>query len=116
VVYAIVALVAIPVFALAFSGTVLFLGLFWSRFKTTGPGGFKTLYGKMLIIATIYVILAMVGIGGLIGLAIMALGYKTIFGAGWVEALVVGFLGGIVGVVLFVVVVGVLASLGVALA
>lgn len=49
--------------------------------------------------------LGLIGIGGIIGLAIMAGAYKAVFGAGWVEALVIGVLGGIIGAILFAVVV-----------
>ena len=113
--YALLVVVGIPVFALAFSATVKFLGLFWGRFETSGPGGFATLYTRMLIIAAIYVVLAMFGIGGLLGLLVMALGYKFVFYAGWVEALVIGILGGIIGWVLFVVVLVGLGAAGLAL-
>lgn len=93
--------VAVPVFALAFSATVKFLGLFWGRFQTSG-GGFGSLYARMLGIATVYLILSVVAIGGLLGLVVMTLCYKGAFGAGWVEALVVGILGGVIGWVLFI--------------
>ena len=95
--YVILFVVMVPLFALVFSGLVLLLGLFWDRFKTHGPGGFRALYAKFLIVSSVYVLLAMVGVGGWIGLAVMAVTYKYMFGAGWPEALVLGILGGIIG-------------------
>ncbi len=62
---------------------------------------------KFLIVASVYMILAVIGIGGLIGLAAMAFTYKLVFGAGWVEALVIGILGGIFG---WIAIITVLAS------
>jgi hypothetical protein len=115
-VYVLLVFVGIPLFALVFSVTVCFLGLFWNDFQTTGPGGFKMLYGKMLIIAAMYVLLSMAGIGGLIGLAIMAFGYKIVFAAGWLQAFVVGLLGGVVGWVLFLLVAVALSEMGLPLA
>ena len=95
--YVIVFVVGVPLFALAFSLATLFLGLFWDRFRPDGPGGFKTLYGKFLIVAAVYIVLGFLGLGGLIGLAVMAFAYKTVFGAGWIEAIVIGIVGGFLG-------------------
>ena len=100
--YVILFVVATPLFALVFSGLTLFLGLFWQRFETTGHGGFAQLYKQFLIVAAIYVALSMLGIVGLLGLLVMAAAYKTVFGAGIVEALVIGVVGGLIGWVLFV--------------
>ena len=115
-VYLLLAVVGVPLFALVFSGTVLFLGLFWDRFKTSGPGGFRMLYGKMLIISAIYLGLAVFGIHGLTGLVIMAVGYSAVFGASWVEALVIGILGGTAGWVLFIASLMALEAIGLPLA
>jgi hypothetical protein len=95
--YVIIFSVAVPVFALAFTGVTVFLGLFWSRFKPVGEGSIWDFYRQFLIVASVYVVLSLLGIGGLIGLLIMALAYKTVFGAGWVEALVIGIFGGALG-------------------
>lgn len=109
----IVIVIAVPFFALVFSGLVLLLGLLWDRFKTHGPGGFKVLYGKFLIVSLVYVLLSMLGVDGLIGLAVMAVTYKYMFGAGWPEALVLGILGGIIG---WVAIVGLLVGIAALLA
>ena len=110
--YFLLFVIGVPVFALAFAGTVKFLGLFWGRFETSGPGGFTMLFTKMLLVAAVYVLLSLAGIGGLLGLAVMALCYKSMFGAGWVEALVIGVLGGLVGWALFIVTALALTELG----
>jgi len=102
--YVVLAVIGIPLFAFVFAATVKFLGLFWLRFKTEGPGGFFQLWTQFLIVSTAYVALRCFWIGGLLGLVLMGLAYKTVFGAGWVEALVIGILGGGVGWVLFFVI------------
>lgn len=109
--YAVLLVIGIPLFALVFSVTVKFLGLFWGRFQTSG-GGFGALYAKFLAIAAVYMFLAMLGVGGLLGFLAMILGYKLLFGAGWVEALVIGLLGGFVGWVLLIVVLACLYAAG----
>ena len=88
--------VAVPIFALAFTLVTIFLGVLWNRFKPVGEGSLWDFYRQFLIVATVYVVLALLGLGGLIGFAVMALTYKTVFGAGWFEALVIGILGGLV--------------------
>lgn len=113
--YVLIAVIGIPLFALVFSGTTLFLGLFWSRFKPEGEGGFGQLYKQFFVIAVIYVALALIGIGGWIGLAVMAVGYRTVFGAGWVEALVIGLVGGLAGWAVLIGLLYTLAQLGVSL-
>ena len=110
--YVILFAIGVPLFALVFSGVVLLLGLVWERFRTSGPGGFGMLYLKFLIIAAVYMVLAVVGIGGLLGLMIMALAYKYVFGAGWVEALIIGIVGGIIGWVAFIGIVAALVDMG----
>ena len=84
-------------------------------FKASGDGGFKEMYCRFLIIAAVYVGLALIGIGGLIGLAVMAFTYKVIFDAGWLQAFVIGLLGGILGWILFFLTVLSLAMMGVPL-
>jgi hypothetical protein len=74
--------IAVPIFALAFTGVTLFLGLFWDRFKPEGEGSLWDLYRQFLTVAAVYVILGLLGIGGLLGLVVMAFTYKGVFGAG----------------------------------
>jgi hypothetical protein len=109
--YVLIFVVGVPLFALIFTGTVYFLGLFWDRFQISG-GSFKEVYVKFLIVAAVYLLLSVLGIGGIIGLGIMALCYKFTFDAGWVEALVLGILGGAVAWGLFIVVLMALAGMG----
>ncbi len=92
------------------------LGLFWKAFSTSGPGGFRIMYLKFLIISAAYLVLAVLGIGGLVGLGLMTLAYKFVFSAGWVQALVIGILGGFVGWLLFILVVAGLIQIGMPLA
>jgi len=94
--------VGVPLFALVFSVVTLLLGLVWDRFQTSGPGGFGMLYLKFLIIATAYMVLTVIGIRGILGLVVMAFAYKLVFGAGWVEALIIGIVGGIIGWIAFI--------------
>ncbi len=110
--YAILFVVGIPLFALAFSAATMLLGLFSDSFQTSGDGGFKTLYCKFLIVAAVYILLSVFGIGGVIGLAVMAFAYKVVFAAGWTQAVGIGIVGGIFGWVLFVVILVVLAAMG----
>lgn len=100
--YVVLVVVGVPLFALVFTGVTLFLGLFWSRFKPVGEGTFWDFYRQFLIIAAVYMVLSFFGIGGLLGLAVMAFAYKTVFGAGWFEALVIGILGGLLGWILMI--------------
>ncbi len=112
--YLVVAAIAIPLFALVFSVVTLFLALFWSRFKPVGDFSFGRFYLQFLIIAAAYVGLSFLGIGGLLGLAVMGLTYKLVFGAGWVEALVIGIVGGLVAWGLLIGILAALARLGMA--
>lgn len=89
-IYAILIVVGIPLFALVFSCVTLILGKISVHFETEGLSGFGDLYLHFLIIAGVYVVLSMLGIGGLLGLAVMALTYKSVFHAGWPQALVIG--------------------------
>ena len=109
--YVLIFVIGVPLFALIFTGTVYFLGLFWDRFAVSG-GSFKDVYLKFLIVAAVYLLLSVLGISGLIGLAIMALCYKFTFDAGWVEALVLGILGGAIAWGLFILVLLAMVGLG----
>ena len=89
--------------------------MFIKAFSTSGPGGFKTLYLKMLIISSVYVLLAAIGLGGLIGLVVMSIAYKAVFDAGWVQALIIGIVGGTLGWGLFIVILVGLQRMGMTL-
>lgn len=113
--YLIIFFVGIPLFALSFSVTCVVLGFFSEDFKPNGPGGFLQLYKQFLIIAAIYVGLAFVGIRGILGLGIIALGYKYVFHATWKHALIIGFFGGIAGWIAMVALLLVLNQMGLAI-
>jgi hypothetical protein len=101
-IHIIIAVIGIPLFALVFSGTTMGLGLVWSRFKIEGgKGGYKEIYIKFLIVAAVYILLTLAGIGGFIGLFVMGLAYKYTFGAGMFEAFIIGLIGGTIGWVIF---------------
>ncbi|HEV3120314.1 MAG TPA: hypothetical protein VGY53_00355 [Isosphaeraceae bacterium] len=94
-------LVAVPLFALVFSVVTWVLSRLWSAFEIEGRGGLLRFYGQFLIISALYVALVLLGIHPLIGLLVMFLGYRYVFGAGWLQALVIGILGGMIGWALF---------------
>ena len=114
-VYALIFVVGTPIFALGFMLITLFLGLFWEAFRMEGEGSLIQAYKQFLIVAAIYVVLAMIGIRGLMGLAVMAVAYKYVFGAGWLQALVIGILGGLLAWAIFIGILLSLAVLGVGL-
>jgi len=84
------------VFALAFTFVTYFLGIFIQSFRPN-EATFLDMYRGFLLIAAIYIFLATLGIGGLVGLIIMAVAYRYVFDATWVHALVIGVIGGIIG-------------------
>jgi hypothetical protein len=98
---AVIFLVAVPVFAFAFSLVTWVLSRFFDSFSIEGRGGIFRFYGQFLIIAALYVAVVLLGVPLWIGFVIMFLGYRFIFGAGWLQAVVIGFLGGTLGMLLF---------------
>jgi hypothetical protein len=92
---------AVPLLALTFSIAVKLLGLFWGRFKTEG-GGFGALYAKMLIAATAFVIIRVIGLPLWLGVPAMGVVYNRLFGAGWFEALIIGVIGYVLAVAVLV--------------
>jgi hypothetical protein len=98
---AVVFVVAVPFFALVFSLVTWVLSFVWDAFGIEGRGGLLKFYGQFLIISALYVAVILLGVHPLIGLLVMFLGYRYVFGAGWIQALVIGFLGGMIGWALF---------------
>ena len=88
-------LVVTPIMALGLSFAVKLLGLFWGRCETSGPGGFKALYLRFLIIAAVQFLVSLLGVPAVVQLVIVVLMYKFIFDADWIVAVVVGTLGGL---------------------
>ena len=116
--YLLLFLGGIPVFALVFTLVTYALGSVSQTFKPQ-EASFGKIYGGFLIIAAIYLLLSFLRIGaifgprmgGILGLVIMTLGYRYVFDAGWVQALVIGILGGIVGWVIYANIVSVFVNL-----
>jgi len=103
----IVAVVYTAFVALVFSGLTLLLGMMFKSFSVSGPDdwSFVDFYKRYLIIAAVYVCITM-PLGcmcwGIPGIGAMALAYKFVFDAGWTQALVMGTVGGIIALMLFV--------------
>lgn len=92
--------------ALVFSLLTLLLGLFWDDFEVTGPEGwtlqtFGEFYVRYLIIAAVFTFVSLPLGNGLLGIGAMAVAYKYVFSAGWLQALVIGGVGGLIACVLF---------------
>ena len=92
--------------ALVFSLLTLLLGLFWDDFEVTGPEGwnlqtFGEFYVRYLIVAVVYTLVTIPLGNGVIGIAALAVAYKYVFAAGWLQAAVMGIVGGSIACVLF---------------
>jgi len=90
--------------ALVFSVLTILLGKVWRAFEVSGPEGWRFLdfYMHYLIIAAVYTFVSLPLGNGLLGIAALAVAYKYVFDAGWVQALVIGLIGGIIALVLFI--------------
>ena len=92
--------------ALVFSLLTLLLGMFWDEFEVTGPEGwtlqtFGEFYLRYLIIAAVFTFVSLPLGNGILGIAAMAVAYKYVFHAGWLQALVIGGIGGVIACILF---------------
>jgi hypothetical protein len=89
--------------ALVFSVLTLMLGKMFSSFEISGPDGWRffDFYKRYLIIAAVYVFVALPLGNGLAGIGALAIAYKYVFDAGWVQAAVMGIVGGAIAFVLF---------------
>jgi hypothetical protein len=89
--------------ALVFSVLNIVLGKFWSDFEISGPEGWRFIdfYWRYLIIAAVYTFVSLPLQNGFLGIAALAVAYKFVFDAGWTQAIVVGIVGGIIALVLF---------------
>jgi hypothetical protein len=90
--------------ALVFSVLTLLLGKISASFEVSGPEGwsFGAFYVRYLIIAGVYTFVAIPMGNGFLGIAALAVAYKYVFDAGWVQAVVIGTVGGIISLVLFI--------------
>lgn len=101
--------------ALVFAVLTLLLGKMLSSFEVSGPDdwSFLDFYNRYLIIAAVYTFVSLPLGNALLGIAALAVAYKYVFDAGWVQAAVIGMVGGIIALVLFaLLVVGVLTPFG----
>ena len=109
--------VAFAAFAgLVFAVLTLLLGKVFKSFELSAPDDwtFFDFYKRYLIIAGVYAFVSLPLGNGLLGIAALAIAYKYVFDAGWVQALIMGTVGGIIALVLFVILVGaILAPLGI---
>lgn len=100
--------------ALVFAVLTLLFGKLSTAFEVSGPEdwAFFDFYKRYLIVAAVYTFVS-IPVGGLLGIAALAVAYKYVFDAGWVQALVMGTVGGVIAVVLFMLLVfAVLTPLG----
>ena len=101
--------------ALVFSVLTLLLGKMFTAFEVSGPKGwtFFDFYKRYLIIAAVYVFVSIPLGNGIVGIAALAVAYKYVFDAGWVQAAVIGIVGGLIAFVLFLLlIVAVVTPLG----
>ena len=89
--------------ALVFSVLTLLLGKAFSAFEISGPDdwSFFDFYKRYLIVAAVYVFVSLPLGNGLLGIGALAVAYKYVFDAGWVQAIVMGIVGGLIALVLF---------------
>lgn len=88
--------------ALVFSVLTLILGKMFTSFELSGPDDwqFPDFYKRYLIIAAVYTFVAL-PLGGILGIAALALAYKFVFQAGWIQAAIMGTIGGFIALALF---------------
>jgi hypothetical protein len=102
-----VAFTAVAAFVFAF--LTILLGQFFKSFEISGPDDwtFGEFYKRYLIIAAVYTFITLplmfmtIPFGVWIRLGALALAYKYVFDAGWTQAIVMGTIGGIIAVALF---------------
>jgi len=89
--------------ALVFSLLTLLLGMMFKSFEISGPDdwSFFEFYKRYLIIAAVFTFVSLPLGNGFLGVGALALAYKFVFDAGWVQAIVMGLVGGAIALVLF---------------
>jgi len=90
--------------ALVFAVLTLLLGTAFRAFEVSGPDDWEFLdfYKRYLIIAAVYTFVSLPLNNGLLGIGALAIAYKFAFDAGWVQAVVMGLIGGLIALVLFI--------------
>jgi len=111
--YLLIYMAFIPVFAFAYTFVAYVLGLVMPSFRPEN-GSFGAFYKGFLLIAAINLLLALIGVRGLIAFVVMVIAYRYVFDAAWWHALVIGILGSIVGMFGMVIVVQLMFTLGIA--
>jgi len=103
VLYVVVALAFTAFAALVFSALTLLAGKMSPHLQMSGPEGwtFREFYLRYLIIAAVFTFVSL-PLGPVLGLVALAVAYKYVFDAGWIQAVVIGAMGGVVALVLFV--------------
>ncbi len=88
--------------ALVFAVLTLLLGKLFTSFDVSGPEDWSFLgfYVRYLIIAAVFTFLSL-PLGPWLGIAALAVAYKYVFDAGWVQGIVMGLVGGFIALVLF---------------
>ncbi|MFC1596478.1 hypothetical protein ACFL5Q_00830 [Planctomycetota bacterium] len=107
--------------ALVYSALTLGMGKISPHFELTVPEDwkFRDLYLRYLIVSAVFTLVALpltpvLGCAGvLIGLVALTAAYRKVFDADWLQAIVIGGMGGAIALVLFIfVLVAVLKPLG----
>lgn len=90
--------------ALVFCALTLLLGKLSPHFELSGPDDWKfhEFYVRYLIIAAVFTCVSLPLGHGVLGIAALAVAYKYVFDAGWPQAIVIGGIGGVIALVLFV--------------
>lgn len=75
----------------------------FDAFSISGPEGwsFWDFYKRYFIIAAVFTFVSLPLGNGLLGIAALAAAYKFVFDAGWVQAVVIGTVGGFIALFLF---------------
>lgn len=110
VLYVCIAVIFTVFVAFVFSAMTLLMGKLSTHFEVTGPEdwSFLDFYLRYLVIAAVFTFVSiplvpLLGcLGSLLGLAALTATYKRVFDADWLQAIVLGGMGGAIAVVLFV--------------
>ncbi|MGO8688771.1 MAG: hypothetical protein ACLQLG_03990 [Thermoguttaceae bacterium] len=88
--------------ALVFSVLTLLLGKLFTSFDVSGPEdwSFLSFYLRYLIVAAVFTFISL-PLGPCLGIPALAIAYKYVFDAGWVQGIVMGLAGGFIALVLF---------------
>ena len=89
--------------ALVFSVLTILFGMVFKSFEISGPDdwSFGAFYLRYLIIAAVFTFVTLPLKSFLLGTGALAVAYKFVFDAGWTQAVIMGIVGGIISVALF---------------